>query len=58
MLGGGYMAQSFEDLLNHLDKLSPEEYEQLQAWLDKKRKSGTVDKDGEVIFDEKQPWLT
>lgn len=49
------MAQSFEDLLENLDKLSPEEYEQLQAWLDKKRKSGTIDKDDGIAFDEKQP---
>lgn len=49
------MAQSFEDLLENLDKLSPEQYEQLQAWLDKKRKSGTIDKDDGNAFDEKQP---
>ena len=50
------MAQSFEDLLNNLDKLSPEQIKQLEAELANKRKQkDTVDKDEEVVIDNHQP---
>lgn len=50
------MAQSFEDLLDNLDKLSPEQFKQLEAELAKRRKKkDTVDKDGELVLDSHQP---
>lgn len=50
------MAALFEDLLNNLDKLTPEQYQQLESWIDKKKASqnDTANKDDGLVLSEKQ----